>query len=109
MLLGGRIWNVRLSGGGLGSGTNLGPGGVNFRMVTSKPSEQEAGGSMKAIAIVSATALLSAGAILRAWAGNDDDDTTTKETVLYVWAGDQARTNPDFLAVIDFDEHSPLY
>ncbi len=28
---------------------------------------------------------------------------------LYVWAGDQARTAPDFLAVIDFDEHSPHY
>jgi selenium-binding protein 1 len=30
-------------------------------------------------------------------------------TTLYVWAGDQARVAPDFLAVIDFDEHSPRY
>jgi selenium-binding protein 1 len=28
---------------------------------------------------------------------------------LYVWAGDQARVAPDFLAVIDFDEHSRDY
>ncbi len=28
---------------------------------------------------------------------------------LYVWAGDQARTAPDFLAVIDFDERSAAY
>jgi len=30
-------------------------------------------------------------------------------TTLYVWAGDQARVAPDFLAVIDFDEDSPHY
>ena len=28
---------------------------------------------------------------------------------LYVWAGDQARVAPDFLAVIDFDEDSKEY
>jgi len=32
-----------------------------------------------------------------------------QETTLYVWAGDQARQSPDFLAVIDFDERSPSY
>jgi 56kDa selenium binding protein (SBP56) len=31
------------------------------------------------------------------------------EKTLYVWAGDQARVRPDFLAVIDFDEHSHDY
>lgn len=31
------------------------------------------------------------------------------ETYLFVWAGDQARTNPDFLAVVNFDESSPDY
>ncbi|MGH9205385.1 MAG: hypothetical protein ACRD1G_02310 [Acidimicrobiales bacterium] len=31
------------------------------------------------------------------------------EKTLYVWAGDQARVNPDFLAVIDFDEDSDDY
>lgn len=29
--------------------------------------------------------------------------------ILYVWAGDQARVGPDFLAVIDFDEESKDY
>ena len=28
---------------------------------------------------------------------------------LYVWAGDQTRTKPDFLAVVNFDENSPNY
>jgi DNA-binding beta-propeller fold protein YncE len=32
-----------------------------------------------------------------------------RDTVLYIWAGDQARIAPDFLAVIDFNEHSPTY
>jgi selenium-binding protein 1 len=36
-----------------------------------------------------------------------DDDKPAK--TLYVWAGDQARVAPDFLAVIDFDEDSPRY
>lgn len=31
------------------------------------------------------------------------------EKMLYVWAGDQARVAPDFLAVIDFNEHSHNY
>src|SRR5215510_5226867 len=33
----------------------------------------------------------------------------TPASTLYVWAGDQARLAPDFLAVIDFDEDSPHY
>jgi len=32
-----------------------------------------------------------------------------KETVLYVWASDQAHVAPDFLAVIDFDQDSWTY
>ena len=32
-----------------------------------------------------------------------------RDTVLYVWSGDQARVAPDFLAVIDFDENSANY
>ena len=31
------------------------------------------------------------------------------EKYLFVWAGDQARTNPDFLAVINFNQHSRNY
>jgi selenium-binding protein 1 len=37
-----------------------------------------------------------------------DRDERAPDT-LYVWAGDQARVAPDFLAVIDFDEDSPRY
>ena len=32
-----------------------------------------------------------------------------KGTTLYVWAGDQDRIAPDFIAVIDFDESSKTY
>src|SRR5262249_60666395 len=31
------------------------------------------------------------------------------ERFLFVWAGDQARQAPDFLAVVDFDETSAAY
>lgn len=31
------------------------------------------------------------------------------DNTLLVWAGDKAHVAPDFLAVIDFDEHSPHY
>jgi hypothetical protein len=31
------------------------------------------------------------------------------DTTLLVWAGDKAHVAPDFIAVIDFDEHSPSY
>src|SRR6185295_13460964 len=37
---------------------------------------------------------------------HDDDE---REKYLYVWAGDQARARPDFLAVINFDDDSPNY
>jgi selenium-binding protein 1 len=37
--------------------------------------------------------------------GGHDEEATT----LYVWASDQARVAPDFLAVIDFDRRSPDY
>jgi selenium-binding protein 1 len=41
--------------------------------------------------------------------GNENRDEGRPEKTLYVWAGDQARVAPDFLAVIDFDENSPRY
>jgi selenium-binding protein 1 len=44
-------------------------------------------------------------ALVRNEGGDEDNPART----LYVWAGDQARTAPDFLAVIDFDEDSPRY
>lgn len=31
------------------------------------------------------------------------------EKYLFVWGGDQSRSNADFLAVVNFDEHSPAY
>ena len=37
----------------------------------------------------------------------DNDD--KRDKFLFVWAGDQARLNPDFLAVINFDDNSPDY
>lgn len=48
-----------------------------------------------------------AGTLLRADDKNHDQDKPAK--TLYVWAGDQARVAPDFLAVIDFDEQSKDY
>src|SRR5262245_39481481 len=42
-------------------------------------------------------------------AGNEGRDEQKPAKTLYVWAGDQARSAPDFLAVIDFDEDSPGY
>ena len=32
-----------------------------------------------------------------------------RENYLFIWAGDQARVAPDFLTVVDFDEHSSQY
>ena len=42
-------------------------------------------------------------------ARNETRDEDKPARTLYVWAGDQARVAPDFLAVIDFDEDSPHY
>src|SRR4051812_44528134 len=43
--------------------------------------------------------------------GNEDGhgDHGKTPTTLYVWASDQARISPDFLVVIDFDQHSRTY
>jgi selenium-binding protein 1 len=40
---------------------------------------------------------------------NHDNNRHHQEKYLYIWAGDQARDNPDFLAVINFDEDSEDY
>ena len=45
------------------------------------------------------------GPLIRIVRADHDSD----EKHLFVWAGDQARINPDFLAVVDFDEHSNHY
>jgi len=41
--------------------------------------------------------------------GADDFGHGRKDSVLYIWAQDQAHANPDFLAVINFDEDSSNY
>jgi selenium binding protein SBP56 len=49
-------------------------------------------------------------AIARSFADDDGDHGRNQRAkTLYVWAGDQARVAPDFLAVIDFDEESKTY
>jgi selenium-binding protein 1 len=60
--------------------------------------------------LAAALALLCLGA-LPAAADEDgrDKGKDHKATTLYVWAGDQARVAPDFLAVINFDEDSDDY
>ena len=37
------------------------------------------------------------------------DSTANSARYLFICAGDQARTTPDFLAVVNFDERSPQY
>src|SRR5216683_2460199 len=41
--------------------------------------------------------------------GRNEEKGEQKARTLYIWAGDQARIAPDFLAVIDFDEDSHNY
>src|SRR6267143_265748 len=38
-----------------------------------------------------------------------NENNSQAQKYLFVWAGDQGRTNPDFLAVINFDESSADY
>jgi selenium-binding protein 1 len=45
----------------------------------------------------------------RAKSNDDQDKDDRREKTLYIWAGDQDRARPDFLAVIDFNEHSANY
>ena len=61
-------------------------------------------------AVIITTALLTFG--LRITRGADDSgdpDTTRHDKFLLVWSGDQARTAPDFLSTLNFDENSPDY
>ena len=55
---------------------------------------------------LAALALILAGTVA---ARNESRQDDRPARTLYVWAGDQARVAPDFLAVIDFDEDSPHY
>ena len=40
---------------------------------------------------------------------DENEKRDQRDKVLFVWAGDQARANPDFLAVVNFDEDSADY
>ena len=58
--------------------------------------------------------VLLAGFALRETAGDSKasgpaTSAVSNEKYLYVWTGDQARKNADFLAVVNFDETSPNY
>jgi selenium-binding protein 1 len=50
-----------------------------------------------------------AGFLCTAWPAGISSVNAATEKVLYVWAGDQARKAPDFLAVVDFDPKSKEY
>jgi len=58
------------------------------------------------IAIATVT-ILGAGAAV--FAANEREDRAKPPKTLYIWAGDQARRAPDFLAVVNFDEDSDDY
>ena len=66
---------------------------------------------MKAISagFILAVLIVNATGIGIAIADERDSKRAPAEKVLYVWAGDQARKSPDFLAAIDFDEKSGNY
>jgi len=57
--------------------------------------------------LIMALGLLSGGLAMARDEGGDRDD--HREKTLYIWAGDQDRVRPDFLAVIDFNENSDNY
>src|SRR3989454_4721600 len=78
---------------------------------------------LKAIALFIAVAALCVGVMAARWGRTGASKTADRlqedekekekrdgrERFLFVWAGDQARTNPDFLAVVNFDESSRDY
>src|SRR5205807_9370317 len=41
--------------------------------------------------------------------GDEKESREARDKFLFVWTGDQARMNPDFLAVVNFDESSADY
>src|SRR5499425_506585 len=59
--------------------------------------------------LVILAAALAAGAASAQTTSRSEIKQDHDQHVLYVWAGDQARVAPDFLAVINFDEDSPNY
>jgi 56kDa selenium binding protein (SBP56) len=59
--------------------------------------------------VITTAVLVGAGMLLFTGIHIMGADHDNDEKYLFVWAGDQARTNPDFLAVINFDERSRDY
>lgn len=59
--------------------------------------------------LAAGSVFLLAGGVLARAADEGHDGRTGRGDRLLVWAGDQARQAPDFLAVVDFDERSPGY
>ena len=60
-------------------------------------------------AVLLTAGLLGIVRVSRARQEEDRGEHQRKERYLFVWAGDQSRSNPDFLAVISFDERSSHY
>jgi selenium-binding protein 1 len=61
------------------------------------------------VGVGAATAVSGFPFVNRAGAHGDPSDRHHRAKHLYIWAGDQARIAPDFVAVINFDESSPHY
>ena len=59
--------------------------------------------------LAAGSVFLLAGGVLARAADEGHDGRSRRGDRLLVWAGDQARQAPDFLAVVDFDEGSPGY
>src|SRR5437660_1634685 len=78
---------------------------------------------LKAVALLIAAVSLCLGVMATRWGrsgasrstdrwqedGKEKEKLVERERFLFVWIGDQARTNPDFLAVVNFDESSRDY
>jgi selenium-binding protein 1 len=60
-------------------------------------------------AIIAIAAALTLGAAAVGFGANEREKVGGPAKTLYIWAGDQARRAPDFLAVINFDEDSSEY
>ena len=60
-------------------------------------------------AVAITAALLTFGLRITRGADESDDPDSRHDKFMMVWAGDQARTAPDFLATLNFDENSPDY
>lgn len=63
-----------------------------------------AGGLLVGAAYIRAQKTKASRAVERVEHENEVDKQRKGEKYLFVWAGDQARTNADFLAVVNFDE-----